>query len=220
MYILIIHTSEYARVQVFEIQDGLVSFEAASRARVAGQAQGSKEADADKKQEHKHPDAREDASAAAAHSDAPAAARGKQKEEAPKFSAMFDRATQDFLKNFSFLFLGYHKETYFWEVVVLGRKATLALIAVAFAFDKRSQGMMGLLAVFLMTVAQARYMPYADVRLNRFEFFSLFCNAMTFFLGVFTMEAAAGSQVFDQASILAAVINIVYLVAAVAYGAF
>ena len=52
--------------------------------------------------------------------------------------------------------------------------------------------MMGLLSMFLMTIVHARYMPYADMRLNRFEFFSLLCTACMFFLGVFTMDA--GSQ--------------------------
>lgn len=50
-----------------------------------------------------------------------------------------DPATLLFMRNYSFLFLGYSRFHYFWEIVIICRKGLLALIGVALSFDKRAQ---------------------------------------------------------------------------------
>ena len=92
--------------------------------------------------------------------------------------------TRDFMNNYAFLFLGYRDEMYLWEVAMMARKGILSLIGVALVSDPRGQVMMGLLVIFLATVAHARFLPFSTPRMNTFEFLSLFVSAMTFFLGV------------------------------------
>ena len=50
-----------------------------------------------------------------------------------------DQSTTVFMHTYSFLFLGYSRSYYFWEVVVMSRKGLLALIGVVLAFDQRAQ---------------------------------------------------------------------------------
>ena len=51
-----------------------------------------------------------------------------------------DMAMRQFHHNFSFLFLGYNIDCYYWEVVVILRKSALSLIAVSLALDPLLQG--------------------------------------------------------------------------------
>ena len=44
------------------------------------------------------------------------------------------------MSNFSFLFLGFQKHAYWWELVSMLRKAVIALIGVVFATAQRTQG--------------------------------------------------------------------------------
>lgn len=44
-----------------------------------------------------------------------------------------------FYLNFSFFFLGYRSDTYYWELVVLGRKALISAIGVCLHSDQRAQ---------------------------------------------------------------------------------
>ena len=51
------------------------------------------------------------------------------------------------------------------------------------------QVMVGLIIIFLSTIAHARFLPFQDPKMNTFEFISLFSSSLTFFLGAFTVEA-------------------------------
>ena len=62
------------------------------------------------------------------------------------------------------------------------------IIAMLICID---QVMVGLLVVFFSAIAHARYLPFNNSKLNLFEFLSLFTSSMTFFLGVFTVEAGS-----------------------------
>jgi hypothetical protein len=120
--------------------------------------------------------------------------------------------------NFGFLFVGYHEDCYYWEVMVMIRKAILSIIAVIFAFDGRVQVMLGMLLLFLSTIAQARKMPFASSFLNSFEFASLFSSSMTFFLGIFTMDSGASGAAYPICSQLALIINVGYVLIAFFFG--
>jgi hypothetical protein len=113
-----------------------------------------------------------------------------------------------FYQQFSFLFLGYKKHVYWWELMVLGRKAFLSLIAVSLAFDLRSQAMIGLATTIFSMTMHAYWQPFTDINLNRFEMASLVVTCATFFLGVFTLET--DSSTAFGASILALIINLCY----------
>lgn len=56
--------------------------------------------------------------------------------------ANIDPATQIFESSYAFLFLGYRQSTYIWEIVVMTRKAVLAILGVALAHEPRTQVIM------------------------------------------------------------------------------
>ena len=118
--------------------------------------------------------------------------------------------TMLFQQNYGFLFRGYHCETYYWEVVVIARKACLSLVGVVFAFDARMQVNMGLLVLMSATFAHLAYQPFTTDIMNMFELVSLSTSLLTFFFGIFTMDAAEDGE-FSIASVLAVLLNLGYL---------
>ena len=128
-----------------------------------------------------------------------------------------DAPTQAFKNSYAFLFLGYRPELYLWEIAVLARKGGLSLIGVAFSTDPRMQVMLGLLVIFVCAVAHARFMPFDDALMNTYEFISLSASAMTFFIGVFTMDNEDDTTT-ELASALAFVVNMLFVVSAVPIG--
>jgi len=135
--------------------------------------------------------------------------------------SQLDAPTQAFQTSYAFLFLGYKPELYLWEIAVLARKGSLSLIGVAFSTDIRTQVMLGMLIIFVSAVAHARFMPFDDHLMNNYEFISLAASAMTFFIGVFTMDGVdqpEDSAAKDIASFLAFSINMLYVMAAVPIG--
>ena len=131
--------------------------------------------------------------------------------------AQLDAPTQAFQHSYAFLFLGYKPDLYLWEIAVLARKGSLSLIGVAFSTNPRIQVMLGMLVIFISAVAHARFMPFDDNLMNTYEFISLSASAMTFFIGVFTMDGVdepEDSVAKDIASILAFSINMIYVMTA------
>jgi len=101
---------------------------------------------------------------------------------------------QGFQRNYGFLFVGYQPKHYYWEIVVMARKASLSLIGVALAFDMRAQVNLGLLTISIAVVAQSRVRPFSSDLMNSFELCSVYVSFFTFFLGIFT----TGSEDIDR----------------------
>jgi len=72
--------------------------------------------------------------------------------------------------------------------------------------------MSGLMVLFLATIAHATYSPFMDSIMNRFEFVSLFVSSVTFFCGVFTVDAGASGSSYGGASVVAMLLNLFYMV--------
>ena len=75
---------------------------------------------------------------------------------------------------------------YWWELTMICRKMLIALVAVAFAKTPRSQGLAGLVVVFIFTILHGLFRPLSNHLMDRFELTSLFCSTISFFLGVLT----------------------------------
>ena len=102
---------------------------------------------------------------------------------------------RDFQKNYGFLFVGYKPQYYYWEIVVMIRKACLSLLGVVFAFDIRAQVNLGILVLMVAAIAQAYLSPFDSKPMNVFESISLATSTLTFFFGVFTTDAGeAGTK--------------------------
>ena len=80
--------------------------------------------------------------------------------------------------------------------------------------------MFGLSVVFVASVCHAYYQPFNRNWLNHFEMLSLATSAMTFFCGMFTLDSDSfdhqsdlnATEYLNFASLLAALINIFYVV--------
>ncbi len=136
----------------------------------------------------------------------------------PQPENAFSAELQRFANNYAFLFLGYKSEIAYWEVVVMLRKVAISLIGVIVAVDFRLQGMSGMLVVIFASYAQLRYSPFVQADLNLFEFLSLCSSLFIFFFGIFTLDAGANGASMPASSVVALVINTVYLFAVVAWG--
>ena len=121
---------------------------------------------------------------------------------------------KEFETSWAFFFLGYKKEFYLWELVILARKGALALVGVAFTAYPDAQVMLGLFLMVIAAVAHARFLPFEDDLMNNYEFISLFTSFMTFFIGIFTLHVTDKTA----ASWVAFLINILYLCVALPIG--
>jgi len=140
-----------------------------------------------------------------------------QTEEQRK-QAQLEQASKTFYTNYAFLFLGYRLETYNWEVFILLRKSLIAIIAVAFVSDPRSQGLFGLVTMINFLVLHAAMRPFEKSWLNKFEFVSLLTSVATFFFGMLTMDAGLHGNVIQSASFFALAANFVYILQIFWYG--
>jgi len=126
-----------------------------------------------------------------------------------------DQSSQFFLTNYGFLFLGYTKECYLWEVNLICRKTLLYLIGVVFVLDLRTQGMLGLLIVSFAMSAHTAYSPFLLPFMNRYETVSLLVSAISFFLGQFTISVElpgiSGNTSWEHAGSVLFVIHVLYI---------
>jgi hypothetical protein len=118
---------------------------------------------------------------------------------------------------FSFLFLGYSEAAYFWEALVLLKKACLTLIGATWKRDPHTQILLALFLLTIQMVLHATVMPFTTLTFNRLEQCSLFVSWMTIFVGFYTLKIDA--NVDDSAptlwpSMFALVLNIGYIMGA------
>ena len=117
-----------------------------------------------------------------------------------------------FYHNYAFLFLGYKQQSYFWESIILARKALIAIIGVFLVSDARVQCMTGLVILFAFTMLQIHYKPYEEDWLNHFEFVSLCFTMGVFFFGLFTLDPGISGSDFTAASGLATALSLIYFI--------
>ena len=108
--------------------------------------------------------------------------------QAKQAKHLFDDATNTVRRRFSFLFLGYRSETYWFESVVLLRKACLNIVVVLFARDPYLQSELAMLVILLAALVHASQRPFNQQIFNYLEAFSLCTTGCTYFLGQFTLE--------------------------------
>ena len=108
--------------------------------------------------------------------------------------------------------MGFKRQSYYWEIIIMMRKALLYMVSVAFSFDKRLQGSFGMFIIFIAAVMHARRLPFNLTRLTQLESVSLFNTCLTFFLGQFTLDGGTTGDTFkESASAIALISNIAFL---------
>jgi hypothetical protein len=103
---------------------------------------------------------------------------------------------------FGFLYLGYRREVYFWEIVIMYRKLIALVVAVLLKpLGTIVQGT--LLVVFLGVNAQVNSMmrPYATRQLNDTEDLSLLAQVATIYCGLFFEQVGPAPKGGDESAV-------------------
>lgn len=88
--------------------------------------------------------------------------------------------------SFGFLYLGFKKESFFWEFVILYRKVLLITYSVFMRnYSINAQALTVLLTLIVYLYIQNRYQPYATKDLNKLETFSILVSAATIYAGLY-----------------------------------
>eukprot|EP00949_MAST-11_sp_MAST-11-sp1_P001459 g1459.t1 len=90
---------------------------------------------------------------------------------------------------YAFLYGGYKRDRYYWEVVIMVRKVLLNLILVVMASaPPLAQGLVVLMTLLAFKNAHSVYQPYSNDILNRIESLSLMLAVSVLLLGFFLFE--------------------------------
>jgi hypothetical protein len=96
------------------------------------------------------------------------------------------------MMRFGFLFRGYKINSYYWEVVVIGRKVVLIGLSCFSAMAFRTQSLLALLVVFVSLGLHLTVKPFEieTPMFNVFETWSITVSFVTFYCGQFLFEFA------------------------------
>jgi len=87
---------------------------------------------------------------------------------------------------FNFIYQGYRDDFYYWEVMIMIRKFAFAFISVMFKPSGTDvQSYSALLVLLFAIIIQLHIKPYILPEMNFAEFFGLFTNFITTFLGLY-----------------------------------
>jgi hypothetical protein len=112
-----------------------------------------------------------------------------------------------------FLYSGYRHSVFYWEAVVMVRKALVAGIAVFLApAGAAIQTYAALLLVFGLTVLQAVSRPFRFEILNRLELCSLVSAFVTFACGLFLTDPNSSDAIRVSATLVIFVLNLAVIV--------
>ena len=104
---------------------------------------------------------------------------------------------------YQFLYGGYTEETYYWEGVILLRKAMLNVILVTMqASSPMTQALAVQLVLLGSIVAHNMFRPYGNVILNRVELASLGVSYGTLYAGLFLFDEGLGAGVKQVVTVL------------------
>ena len=90
-----------------------------------------------------------------------------------------------FCTMYGFIFIGYEKDSAWWEIIVLARKLALVAILVFFSKDQFLQSFFGLFVLLVATAAQQYRRPFEKAMLDRMELFGLYALVLTQLLSIF-----------------------------------
>ena len=85
----------------------------------------------------------------------------------------------DFRAMYGFIFLGYEKDSAWWEILVLARKLALVAVLVFAGGDTFLQSFFALFVLLVATAAHQYRQPFTKRELNRMELFGLYALVLT-----------------------------------------
>jgi hypothetical protein len=150
------------------------------------------------------------------------------KEESFRVPSMSSRGELDISNNkeismgalLKFLYKGYRREYYYWEIVIIFKKFTLLFIS-SFSdmFPENSKAIILLITLTLFILIQKRFQPFEGQVFNNIEFLSLIIGFLTANFGVmlFSEDLKIISQFFLSLIILLNIIFVIVWVWAICY---
>ena len=130
-----------------------------------------------------------------------------------------DRGADEAISVYGFLYSGYKKEYWYWEILVLLRKISVAAISVFLSAEvssandlqvNSSQYQQGLLATLVISVAlyiQLKLEPYEGADLNGVESMGLVVSVMSLYLGLWTFYGKENYVIDTTVTVLVFGIN-------------
>ena len=116
-------------------------------------------------------------------------------------------------KIYGFLFNGYSKREYYWEIVILYRKIVILCSSVILGNISTQVQALTVMIVLLMCIyLQSKYTPFTQISLNQCELRAILVGAITIYSGLFylTNDLDEGSKVFFFVVIV--VVNIYFII--------
>jgi len=117
-----------------------------------------------------------------------------------------------FQTRFCFLYKGYTKRCYFWEMVIVARKVCIVIIAVSLnnPDDRHVQSLLAILVIVLAMMANSVAQPFDNKTLTRLESASLACSFATFYLGQFLFSETLSGNARNFISIIVLLVNMAF----------
>lgn len=121
--------------------------------------------------------------------------------------------------SYAFLFDSYSRRCYYWEVVVLARKAAIAIVVVFHhSLGARIQAVLCIAVLFVAFGAHVLMGPYRDrsSKLDRLEVLSLSTSIFAYFSGLLFNDpnTSEGGEVFISLVLIAALLGVFIYIAA------
>jgi len=110
------------------------------------------------------------------------------------------------------LYDGYKSRFFFFEIVVLARKAVMVVISI-FVQNDQAQVQAAILLIVVCIIIQQHYEPFELTECNHLEYVSLFCSFFTFYFGSFLYFS--NDDIRLAAGVLVFIINISFIAYAV-----
>mmetsp|Transcript_45840 Transcript_45840/g.33581 ORF Transcript_45840/g.33581 Transcript_45840/m.33581 type:complete len:182 (-) Transcript_45840:380-925(-) len=107
------------------------------------------------------------------------------------------------LEKFGFLFRGYKKQFFYWEIVVMYRKVLLIFIQVFVAsFGLLIQALLVFLLLLFFLMLTWKKKPFVNLALNDLEIYSLFASIITIYSSIFFIQDQSSQNSSDQDNLL------------------
>eukprot|EP00347_Sterkiella_histriomuscorum_P013257 403365409 len=104
-----------------------------------------------------------------------------------------------------FLYKGYKSEFYYWEIIIIYRKALIAVVATTLnSLGSIFQALIALVIISLATIANARLKPFYQKQLNDLETVSLIASLLMLYCGLFFVQdkqSTTATEYSDKRSI-------------------
>mmetsp|Transcript_38606 Transcript_38606/g.48772 ORF Transcript_38606/g.48772 Transcript_38606/m.48772 type:complete len:257 (-) Transcript_38606:258-1028(-) len=130
------------------------------------------------------------------------------------FKVRKDLNEKHVFQKFGFLYKGFQRQYYCWEIWIIFRKIILIFISVFVVLaGEMVTALTGFLVTSFFLVVQLQFKPYVNDKLNGCESFGLACVVLSYFCGLFFIDDETNdtSFLYTGFAVLTYIINTVFL---------